>query len=197
MIAAALIISIVALIASALCALAVMELITTRSGGVPVAEGSLVEEFEVSSDVAGTAASSHGLPDRLDRLDRHLVLVVSPVCVRCAEIVASLGGVVPGELTVVVTAAAPARMRTWCIELGLPPDEVVFDDHMAIVGSLQVASSPTVVGLGGGKVVFAAGIGGPAALERLLEESSRELFEGDLTDAVGEGSTREQGDSST
>ena len=66
MIAAALIISIVALLASALCALAVMELIAIRPPETPEGEDALVEEFELSSKVAGTAVSSHGLPDRLE-----------------------------------------------------------------------------------------------------------------------------------
>lgn len=194
MIAAALIISIVALLAAALCALAVMELIANRPHETQEVDGALVEEFEVSSTVAGTAASSHGLPDRLDRLDRHLLLVVSPMCARCGAIAASLGGAIPDRLTVVVTASAPARMRAWCRDRGLPQDEVVFDDHMSIVGSLEVASSPTVVGFGGGRVVFAAGIGGPAALDDLLEQCSRGL-NGDVAGVFGQASTQEQADS--
>lgn len=184
MVAAALIISIVALVASALCALAVMELIANRAHGASEPEDSLIEEFEVSSKVAGTSASSHGLPDRIDELDRHLVLVVSPMCARCAAIATSLGGAIPEDLTVVVTASAPARMRAWSREAGLRESDVVFDDHMSVVGSLEIASSPTVVGFGGGRVAFVAGIGGAGALNELVEQCSSGLFSEDIADAL-------------
>ena len=196
MIAAALIISIVALIASALSALAVMELVANRPHGAPESEDTLIEEFEVPAKLAGTAASSHGLPDRIDQLDRHLVLIVSPVCTRCAEIADSLGGAIPDELTVVVTASAAARMRAWSRDRGLREDDVVFDDQMSIVGSLEVASSPTVVGFGGGGVAFVAGIGGPAALDELLAQCSRGLSVEDVADVVRQRLVREPGDSS-
>lgn len=195
MIIAALIVSIVALAVSALCALAVMELVASRSQGAPEADDALIEEFEVPANVAGTAASSHGLPEHIDHTDRHLVLVLSPMCIRCTAIASSLRGTVPDDLTVVVTASAPERMRVWSLERRLSADDVVFDDDMSIVGSLKVASSPTVVGFGAGRVVFAAGIGGDAALEELLEQCSSGFSE-DISDPSRQTSRQEPGGSS-
>ena len=86
MVAAALIISIAALLTSALCALAVMELIAGRPSAASEPRDDSIEHFELSSEVEGTTASSHGLPDRLDDTGKHLVLVVSPMCARCAAI---------------------------------------------------------------------------------------------------------------
>ncbi|MDE0231843.1 MAG: hypothetical protein OXI56_05870 [bacterium] len=194
MVVAALIVSIVALVVSALCALAVMELLASRSHGRTEVDDSLIEEFEVPASVAGTAASSHGLPERIDHLDRHLALFLSPMCAHCAAIASSLGGMVPDDLTVVVTASAPERMRVWSRDRGLSTDDVVFDDDMSIVGSLKVASSPTVVGFGAGRVVFAAGIGGKAALEKLLEQCSSGFSE-DISDLLGPTSGQEPGGS--
>ena len=193
MVAAALIISIVALVASALCALAVMELIANRSDAAPDADDALIEEFEVSSQVAGTSAGAHGLPERIDGLDRHLVLVVSPMCARCALIARSLEGAIPADLTVVVTASAPARMRAWSLEVGLREDQVIFDDRMSIVASLEIASSPTVVGFGKGKVVFSAGIGGPAALDELVQQCAEGLFSEAVADALRRRTSGEPG----
>ena len=66
MVTAALIISIAALLASALCALAVMELIASRPSAGSEPRDDAIEHFELSSEVVGTTASSHGLADRLD-----------------------------------------------------------------------------------------------------------------------------------
>ena len=170
MVTAALIISILALVASGLSALAVMELIASRSTSAPETREDSVEEFEVPPDVAGTTASSHGLPDRIDDTDKHLVLVVSPMCTRCGEIAASLGGKIPEGLTMVVTASAPARMRAWSEDHSLIEADLIFDDDMSIVNSLQISSSPTAVGFGGGKVLFAAGVGGAVAVDELLKQ---------------------------
>lgn len=175
MVAAALVISIVALLASALCALTVMELVATRASAAPDPADDTIEEFEVPPEVARTRASSHGLPELIDSADRHLVLVVSPMCARCAGMVSSLQGRVPEGLTVVVTASAPERMRAWIRDHGLDTGDVVFDDEMSIVNSLGVSSSPTGVGFGGGEVLFIVGVGGPVALSDLLEQRSTEM----------------------
>ena len=175
MVAAALIISIAALLTSALCALAVMELIASRPSAASEPRDDSIEHFELSSEVEGTSASSHGLPDRPDDTGKHLVLVVSPMCARCAAIAGSLDGKLPDGLTVVVTASAPERMRAWAAEHGMKEADLVFDDDMSIVSSLQVSSSPTAVGFGDGKVQFAAGVGGPAALDELLRQRLTEL----------------------
>ena len=175
MVTAALIISIAALLASSLCALAVMELIASRPLAASEPRDDAIEHFELSSEVADTTASSHGLPDRLDEPDKHLVLVVSPMCARCGAIAGSFDGKMPDGLTVVVTASAPARMRAWATEHGLKEADLVFDDDMSIVNSLQLSSSPTAVGFGDGKVQFAAGVGGPAAVHELLRQSLTEI----------------------
>ena len=177
MVAAALIISIAALLSSALCALAVMELIASRPASASEPREDSIEEFEMSAEVVGTAASSHGLPDRIDDTDKHVVLVVSPMCARCGAIAASLSEKMPDGLTVVVTASAPARMRAWSTEHGLKEADLVFDDDMSIVNSLGISSSPTSVGFGGGKVLFAANVGGPQAVDELLQQRLTEIAE--------------------
>ena len=170
MVVAALVVSIVALVLSALSALAVMELIADRTSGASEPGDETIEEFEVSATVAGTSASSHGLPASIDDTDRHVVLFVSPMCVMCSGLVGTFAGVVPDGLTVVVTASHPARLREWAASLGLHDGAVVFDDDMSIVGRLEISSSPTAVGFGGGSVSFVAGVGGRPALNRLLAD---------------------------
>lgn len=181
MAAAALIVSIVALVASVLAALAVMELIANgRQAGGGAPEQDLIEDFELLPEVVGTRASSHGLPAEIDSTDRHLVLVVSPMCARCGLIMGSLHGTMPEGLTVVVTASAPARMREWTEEHGLAEGDLVFDDDMSIAKSLGVDSSPTALGFAAGEICFAAGVGGPAALEDLLAQRTQEVTDEDL-----------------
>ena len=170
MVVAALAISILALLLSGLVALAVMELVTERPPEVEQPADDSIEEFELSPEVAGTSASSHGLPEWIDGASAHLVLVVSPVCAMCRKLAASFGGEIPAHLTVVVTAADAVRMRKWARMSGLPLDEAVFDDDMSIVNGLEVSSSPTAVGIVGGKVAFSAAIGGRSALDELLKQ---------------------------
>ena len=170
MVTAALVISIVALLACGLVALAVMELVSNRPPEAgPPAEDS-IEAFELSPSVEGTLASSHGLPTRIDRTSTHLVLVISPVCAVCQQLAASFEGAVPAHLTVVVTAAAPTRMRKWASVNGLLLDEIVFDDDMAVVDGLGVTSSPAAVGFLGGRAAFGAHLGGRRALDDLLTQ---------------------------
>ena len=170
MVAAALIISLVALLVSALVALAVMELVVASPAGPSAPAPDLVEQFEVDDEVAGTLASSHGLPGAIDGAETHLVLFISPMCAMCAGIAESFDGQIPQDVTVVVTASHPQRQRQWAFDHRLPAGEVVFDEEMSIVNGLGVSSSPTVVGFGGGRVVFVAGIGGRPALESLLAQ---------------------------
>ena len=168
MVAAALVISILALLLCGLVALAVMELVSDRPSGPGAPADDLVEEFELPAEVEGTAASSHGLPELLDRTARHLVLVISPVCATCQQLAASFGGELPDGLTVLVTAADPVRMRKWASLHGLPTDELVFDDDMSVVNGLGISSSPAVVGTYNGRVAFAAHVGGRRAVDSLL-----------------------------
>ena len=167
---AALIISMAALLVSALVALAVMELVADRSANPSALPGDTIEQFEVDDGVAGTLASSHGLPAAIDGTESHLALFISPMCTMCAGIAESFDGEIPDDVTVVVTASHPARQRQWASTHGLPADGVVFDEEMSIVNGLGVASSPTVIGFGAGRVVFAAGIGGRPALDKLLAQ---------------------------
>lgn len=167
---AALVISLVALLASGLVALAVMELVAAGPAGPSAPAADLIEQFEVDDEVAGTLASSHGLPDAIDGAETHLVLFISPMCAMCAGIAESFDGEIPPDVTVVVTASHPQRQRQWASDHQLPADDVIFDDEMSIVNGLGVTSSPTVVGFGGGRVVFIAGIGGRPALEELLAQ---------------------------
>lgn len=170
MVTVALIVASVSLGVSLLVALAVIELVAdgglSRTG--PAEDE--IENFELSPAAAGVMASGHGLPAWIDGSAMHVVLVVSPMCTMCAKLSESFAGDIPPEVTVVVTAGAPARKRDWAAERGLPLDEVVFDDDMSIVNSLGVMSSPTAVGFGSGRPSFSVGLGGRAALDSLLEQ---------------------------
>ena len=170
MVVAALIISIAALLLSGFVALAVMEVVAERPAGPRQPAEDSIEEFELSPAVAGTSASSHGLPDRIDGASTHLVLVISPRCSMCKKLALSFDGKIPAHLTVVVAATDAVRMRKWAAESGLSLRRTVFDDDMAIVNGLEVSSSPTVVGFVNGTVAFVAGVGGRRALDDLLEQ---------------------------
>ena len=179
MVAAALVISIVALVACGLVALAVMELVASRppEAGLPAEDS--IEAFELAPSAEGTLASSHGLPAQVDQTSTHLVLVISPVCTVCHQLAASFEGAIPAHLTVVVTAADPTRMRKWASVNGLPLDAVVFDDDMAVVDGLGVTSSPAAVGFLGGRAAFGAHLGGRPALDDLLTQ--RIAIDGQVT----------------
>ncbi len=170
MVEAALVISILALLLCGLLALAVMELVAGRPSEPDEPAEDLVEEFELPPETERTLASSHGLPDNIDQTSRHLVLVISPVCAMCQRLAASFEGAIPDHLTVVVTAADAVRMRKWAAIHGLPLDEVVFDDDMSIVDGLGISSSPAAVGFAGGRLAFAANLGGRQALDDLLAQ---------------------------
>ena len=167
MVVAALVIAVIALLLCGLVALAVMELLAERTGSSDQAED-LVDEFDLAPDAVGAPASSVGLPERMDRASVHMVLVVSPVCRACQRLARSFEGSIPDGVSVVVTAADPARMREWAAAQRLSPDELVFDDDMSVVGALGVSSSPSVVGVLEGRIAFGAGIGGRRALDDLL-----------------------------
>ena len=170
MVVAALIIAIIALVASALVALAVMELIANGTTSPTQPEHDKIENLEVPDDVMGTLAGSHGLPASIHETDRHMALIVSPMCTTCSGIVGSFDGVVPNGLTVLVTASQPRRHHEWITMHGLKLGDAVFDEDMSIVNSLRVSSSPTVIGFGAGRVAFMVGIGGRTALDELLEQ---------------------------
>ena len=167
---AALVISVVALLLCGLVALAVMELLADRPAGADQPAEDSIEAFELSPGVEGTVASLHGLPEQIDRTSAHLALVISPVCATCKKLAASFEGVIPGHLTVIVTASDAVKMRKWATVHGLPLDEAVFDDDMSIVNGLGVASSPAAVGFLDGRVAFAAHLGGRRALDDLLAQ---------------------------
>ena len=186
MVVAALVISILALLLCGLVALALMELVSNRPSGPGEPAEDLVEEFELPTEVEGTAASSHGLPELLDRTVTHLVLVISPVCATCQQLAASFEGELPDGLTVLVTAADPVRMRKWASLSGLPMDELVFDDDMSVVNGLGISSSPAVVGTYNGRVAFAAHVGGRRAVDNLLIQRVVASEEGE-TDVPVEG----------
>ena len=168
MVAAALLISIVALLLSGLVALAVMELVADRPPDRSEPAADMVEAFELPPEAEGTTASLHGLPRSIDATSTHLVLVVSPLCAACKKLVASFEGAIPESLTVVVTASDLLRMRKWAADQGLPTEDLVFDDDMSIVNGLGVSSSPAAVGFIRGRAAFAVHLGGRAALDDLL-----------------------------
>lgn len=170
MVVAALVISIVALLGCGLLALAVLELVAERPAGTSEPSEDAFDEMELAPRVEGTLASSLGLPAAIDRSPTHLVLVVSPMCAKCQRLAASFDGSIPEQLTVMVTASDPIRMRKWVTISGLDIDEVVLDDDMAIANSLGVDSSPAVIGFVGGQAAFAGNIGGRDALDRLLAQ---------------------------
>ena len=170
MVVAALVISIVALLLCGLVALAVMELLAGRPSEAGQPDEDLIEVFDLSPGVEGANASLHGLPERIDRTSAHLALVISPVCATCQKLAASFEGVIPGHLTVIVTASDAVKMRMWASVHGLPLDEVVFDDDMSVVNGLGVTSSPAAVGFLDGRVAFAAHLGGRRALDDLLAQ---------------------------
>ena len=183
---AALIISIAALLLSGFVALAVMEMAAERPAAPGQPAEDSIEEFELSPAVAGTSASSHGLPDRIDGAPAHVVLVISPRCAMCNKLAVSFDGRIPAHLTVVVTAADAVRMRKWAAENGLPLPETVFDDDMTIANGLEVSSSPTAVGFVNGAAAFAAGVGGRRALDDLLEQRIAILGQVPSADAAAE-----------
>lgn len=168
MVAAALLISIVALLLSGLVALAVMELVADRPADRSMPAADTMEAFELPPEAEGTAASVHGLPRSIDATSTHLVLVVSPLCATCKTLVASFEGAIPEDLTVLVTASDLLRMRKWAMDHGLPTEELVFDDDMSIVNRLGVSSSPAAVGFIRGRAAFAVHLGGRAALDDLM-----------------------------
>ena len=175
MIIAALTISIVALLVSAVVGLAVMELLANSTPSTSTSDqpDDVLTKFELSNGAIGTALSEHGLPRWLDSEAVHVVFFVSPVCSLCDALVGSLKGVVPAGLTLTVTAADPVRQREWASAHDLDLGEVVFDDDRSIVDSLGVTSSPTAIGVEHGKVLFAAAVGGPNALTELLDAGHR------------------------
>ncbi len=175
MIIAALTISIVTLLVSAVVGLAVMELLANGTPSTSTLDqpDDVLTKFELSNGAIGTALSEHGLPRWLDSEAVHVVLLVSPVCSLRDALVGSLKGVVPAGLTLTVTAADPVRQREWASAHDLDLGEVVFDDDRSIVDSLGVTSSPTAIGVEHGKVLFAAAVGGPNALTELLDAGRR------------------------
>ena len=175
MIIAALTISIVTLLVSAVVGLAVMELLANGTPSTSTSDQphDVLTKFELSNGAIGTALSEHGLPRWLDSEAMHVVLFVSPVCSLRDALVGSLKGVVPAGLTLTVTAADPVRQREWASAHDLDLGEVVFDDDRSIVDSLGVTSSPTAIGVEHGKVLFAAAVGGPNALTELLDAGRR------------------------
>ena len=175
MIIAALTISIVTLLVSAVVGLAVMELLANGTPSTSTSDrpDDVLTKFELSNGAIGTALSKHGLPRWLDSEAVHVVLFVSPVCSLRDALVGSLKGVVPAGLTLTVTAADPVRQREWASAHDLDLGEVVFDDDRSIVDSLGVTSSPTAIGVEHGKVLFAAAVGGPNALTELLDAGRR------------------------
>ena len=167
---AALVVSIAALVLCGLVALAVMELLADRPPSASQLAEDAIEAFDLSPGLEGTLASLHGLPNRIDRTSAHLALVISPVCATCHALASSLEGVIPDNVTVVVTAADAVQMRKWATVHRLPLDEVVFDDDMTIVTALEVTSSPAAVGFLNGEVAFAVHLGGRRALDELLTQ---------------------------
>lgn len=167
MVVAALVIAVVALVLCGLVTLAVMELLAEHGGSSDPAED-LFEAFDLAPEAVGAMASSVGLPEQMDGASVHVVLVVSPVCSACERLVRSFEGSVPDGLSIVVTAADPVRMRKWAEAHGLSLSGLVFDDDMSVVRGLGISSSPSVVGVLGGRIAFGAGIGGRRALDDLL-----------------------------
>jgi len=182
---AALIISILALLFSVFVGFAVMELIAAgpAASSAAATTDSTLQEVALPDEVLNTPASKHGLPSWLDDTASHLVLFVSPVCKICKELVESFSGAIPDGLTLAITAADERRQRAWATELSLPAEALVFDTDRVIVDSLGVTGSPTAVGFGGGKVLFAMAVGGPSALAELLEQ--RELAESNEPITIG------------
>ena len=170
MVVAALVVSIAAMLLSGLVALAVVELVASRSAGQLSAADDVIEDLELAPDVEGTLASAHGLPAEIDSSPAHLVLVISPMCMTCHALAVSFDGVIPEHVTVVVTASDPSRMRAWADRAGLHAGDVVFDDDMEIANSLRVASSPTGIGFAKGLVAFAVNVAGRDALDSLLAQ---------------------------
>lgn len=170
MVVAALVISIVALSVCGLLALAVLELVAERPTVSSQPSEDAFEELELAPRAEGTLASSHGLPAAIDQTPAHLLLVISPMCATCQRLAASFEGRIPEQLTVMVTASDPTRMRKWVAIAGLDVDDVVLDDDMAVANSLGVISSPAVVGFVGGRAAFAANLGGRRALDNLLAQ---------------------------
>ncbi|WP_419946121.1 hypothetical protein [Candidatus Poriferisodalis sp.] len=166
---AALILSAVALLLVVLVALAILELLVQRPAGDQEPPDA-IEEFDLASGAEGALASSLGLPRALDDLPSRLVLVVSPMCAACHRLVASFEGVVPEHVLVLVSAANPARLRQWSAAAGLPHDEIVFDDDMAVVNSLGVTSSPAAVGFVRGRAAFGVNVSGRGALDALVSQ---------------------------
>ncbi len=175
MVVGALVISCLALLLSALVALAVMELVADGASTQRPPSDDTIQELDMSAGVAGTPASSHGLPEWVDRTETQMALIVSPMCGMCEGLVRSFEGVVPEGIIVVVTAAEATRQREWATVLKLSHDKAVFDDDMSIVNSLGVSSSPTIVAFSGGRVVFMVGIGGRSALDTLLKQRLEDL----------------------
>ena len=79
---AALTISIVTLLVSAVVGLAVMELLANGTPSTSTSDqpDDVLTKFELSNGAIGTALSEHGLPRWLDSEAVHVVLFVSPVC---------------------------------------------------------------------------------------------------------------------
>ncbi len=167
MVVAALVIAVTALLLCGLVALAVMELLAERTEATDPDEG-LFEAFDLTPEVVGAPASSVGLPEELDRASVSVVLVMSPVCRACERLARSFDGAIPDGLSVVVTAADPARMREWAAIQGLDREELVFDDDMSVVRALGVSSSPSAVGIMEGRIAFGARVGGRRALDDIL-----------------------------
>ena len=163
-------IAVVALVLCGLVALAVMELLAERTGSSDPADD-LLEELDLAPEVVGALASSVGLPQRMDRVSAHVVLVMSPVCAACERLARSFEGSIPDGLSAVVTAADPVRMREWAAAQGLPLEELVLDDDMSVVTAMGISSSPTAVGVLDGRIAFGARIGGRRALDGLLTGS--------------------------
>lgn len=126
---------------------------------------------DVAGAVMGHVPSEYGLPRRLDDEAFAAMLLLSPRCHTCARVATELAkGILPRELTIVVTGADEATTLKWLEGLGLSPRDVILDHEYRIVNSMALYTTPALIRIIEGRFAGAWTIPSYRALRSLLDE---------------------------
>lgn len=130
---------------------------------------------------AGERPSTHGLPDRLDRVDFEVLLIVSDRCASCRSLLGAIKKPLPESLSLLVEARDEDRAIAWLsaysLELG---DRVLFDEHEEAASSLGLRVSPAAVVIVSGRFASATTVPSARRLRALLEHEAQSSNAGEV-----------------
>lgn len=132
---------------------------------------------DLTAAIKGHKPSTYGLPVHLDNTSG-AILFLSPRCTVCHGIAEGLARQFPGDLTVVVTATDESAAEKWLSDVGLATQDILIDDDMNITNSLNVTSTPALLGIKDGGFVFASSAPSHLSLRRTLELGISAINEG-------------------